>query len=180
MVIKIIKKSKRKCNFFIKNRRGEENRKFSYSSFFPKNRKGWVEIVEVFIAILLLMGVLFVVIESTSPKEDEISSKIYEREISILRDIELNNTLRTEILSVPLSALPVNWTEFSFSLPLVRERIISLSPLDLECQAKICELNDICAPDEFPEKSIYVKSLVISANLNTYSPRQLKLYCIKG
>jgi hypothetical protein len=141
-----------------------------------KNKKGWVELVEVFIAILLLTGVLLVVIESTSPQDDETASKIYEKEISILRTIELNNTLRTEILG---SGLPLEWDDFGSDLTLLKNTIISLTPLNLECRAKICELNDACTSEEFLKKSVYVKFLVISADLDNYSPRKLKLYCIE-
>ncbi len=158
----------------IKNRR-EKDWKSSHCNFFIKNRKGWVEIVEVFIAILLLTGILLVVIESTPKQEDEKILKIYEKEASILRDIELNTTLRAEVLnSVP----PVEWTGFDSSLPLIKERIISFTPPDLECQAKICGMVDSCVIGEFVKKNVYVSSVVISANLNTYSPKQLKLYCI--
>jgi hypothetical protein len=139
-----------------------------------KNRKGWVELVEVFITILLLTGVLFVVIGNTRPQESEITSNINAKEISILRDIELNNSLRTDILNINL---PVEWAEFDSGLPGVKNRILFLTPGNLECTAKVCELNDICTLSEVSSGNTYVKSLVISADSNTYSPRQLKLFC---
>ncbi|MFH1503452.1 MAG: hypothetical protein ABIE36_02240 [Candidatus Diapherotrites archaeon] len=139
-----------------------------------KSKKGWIEIVEVFIAILLLTGVLLVVIRSANSKENEIASKIYEKEVAILKDIELNNELRTEILS---SNVPIEWDGFDSALPKTTERLNSLIPAYLECKAKICELNDACILNDFPKGSIYVKSLVISADADTYSPRQLKLFC---
>lgn len=139
-----------------------------------QSKKGWVEIVEVFIAILLLTGVLLVVIRSTTSKEDKVASGIYEKEIAILRDIELNGTLREEILS---SDVPVEWDEFYSNLPKTRNRLIFLIPTGLDCQAKLCELNDDCLIENFPKGSVYAKSLIVSANKGIYSPRQLKLFC---
>lgn len=141
-----------------------------------KSKKGWIEIVEVFVTIFLLTGVLFVVLENSNPKEKIITPIIYEQEISILREIELNNTLRTEILS---ATLPLQWSKFDTDVPNVKGKITSTTPSNLECIAQICELNDLCTSDDFPHVSVYVKSLVISADLNTYSPRQLKLFCIE-
>lgn len=139
-----------------------------------KNRKGWIEIVEVFITVFLLTGVLFVVIENSNPKEKIITPLIYEKEIAMLREVELNDTLRADMLSV---TLPVEWDGFSSNLPRVKDKISSMTPTNLECVAKLCELNDICTSDELTQGSIYVKSLVISADLTNYSPRQLKLFC---
>jgi len=145
-----------------------------------KNSKGWVRLVEVFIAILLLTGVLLVVVSrSNSPDENKLHIEIAQKEIAILRDIELNNTLRTEILNV--ASLPVEWEDFnSQGLQEVKDRINYLMPSNFECEAKICEIYETCVIDEFSEENIYAESVLISANLNTYSPRQLKLFCVVG
>jgi hypothetical protein len=144
------------------------------------SKKGWIEIVEVFITIFLLTGVLFVVLKNSSSSENLLTPIIYEQEISILREIELNNTLRTEILSVLDTNLPLEWGDFNSTLPNVYEKIISMTPSNLECVSKLCTLNDLCTSNDLPHVSVYVKSSVISADLNTYSPRQLKLFCIEG
>lgn len=139
-----------------------------------KNRRGWIEIMEVFVTILLLTSVLFVVIGNSSSKAKLITPIIYGEEIAILRDIGLNNTLRTEILG---ATLPIEWNQFSSELPEVEEKISSMTPTNLECIAKLCALDDLCVSDEFTSENIYVKSLMISADLDTYSPRQLKIFC---
>ena len=139
-----------------------------------KNRKGWIEIVEVFIAILLLTGILLLTIKEKYPRENETALEIAEIEYTILRDIELNNTLRAEILSV---TPPVEWVNFNTNLAKVKNKIETMSPSNLECAAKICNLTDICILEEFSGRSIYAESVVISADINTYSPRQLKMFC---
>jgi len=139
-----------------------------------KNRKGWIEIVEVFIAILLLTGILLLTIKEKYPRENETALEIAEIEYTILRDIELNNTLRAEILSV---TPPVEWVNFNTNLAKVKNKIETMPPSNLECAAKICNLTDICILEEFSGRSIYAESVVISADINTYSPRQLKMFC---
>jgi hypothetical protein len=163
-------------NNIIKSKR-EKNEKFFHYNLFIKNRRGWIKLVEVFVAVLILTAIFFIIANrSSSSYNDKKSLEISQKEIGILRDIELNYTLRTEILSA--APLPVEWESFDSGLPKVRERIISLIPPNLECQAKICLMNDFCKIDELSGKDVYAKSVIISANLNTYSPRQLKLFCM--
>ena len=59
------------------------------------NKRGWVKVLEVFVAILLVMGVIFFILNE-SVSEDTISNDIYEMEISILRNVQLNDTFRNE------------------------------------------------------------------------------------
>jgi hypothetical protein len=143
------------------------------------SKKGWIEIVEVFITIFLLTGVIFVVLKNSSSSENLLTPIIYKEEISILKEIEVNDTLRTEILNVLYTNLPLEWENFNSSIPRVYDKIISMTPSNLECVSKLCTLEDICTSEDLPHVSVYVKSLVLSADLNTYSPRQLKLFCIE-
>jgi len=62
-----------------------------------KNNKGWIRIVEAFIAVLIVIGAAIIVVGGGIQIEG-ISEKVYDIEISILREIQLNNTLRSEIL----------------------------------------------------------------------------------
>lgn len=143
------------------------------------NKKGWIRLVEVFIAILLLTGVLLIVSSKKSSDESNFQVEISKKELAILRDVELNNTLRTEILSVDSANLPVEWENFGSGLQNVKDRIIYLTPKNLECKAKICYISQICLMEESSEENLYVESVIISADVNTYSPRQLKLFCMK-
>jgi len=135
------------------------------------NCRGWIKIVEAFIAILLIAGTLLIVINQGYIGRTNISSKIYEMEVSVLREIELNDMLRNEILAV---SLPTKWDEFPAN---VKNKIKNRIPDYLECTAKICEMDKICALDEYVDKDVYVQSVAITANLETYNPRQLKLFC---
>lgn len=142
-----------------------------------KDKKGWVTIVEVFISIGLLIAVLLVVINKTSTSNTELRDQIDNKETAILMDIELNNQMRTEIVEIAQSSLPVDWASFNSTLPDVASRINTLTPKNLECRAEICLLNDVCLMNWSPGGDVYAKAVVIAADLNTYSPRQLKLFC---
>ena len=138
-----------------------------------KNKKAWIRMVEVFVAISLIISVLLIVLNREYPKEDP-SAEIYEREISILRQVQVNNILRNEILQANPLPLPVN----SSNLPGVNVRIITETPNYLICNAQICNISDICVLNKpVVKKDVYAQSIFISANLTTYNPRQLKLFC---
>jgi hypothetical protein len=143
-----------------------------------KNKRGWVKLVEVFIAILLLAGVLFIISNKGSSDKKSFNEDISKKETAILRDIELNNTMRTEILNIDSASFPIEWDDFGPGLQDVKDRILYLTPQNMNCEAKICLLNDICTFGGTLDKDIYAESVVISADLSTYSPRQLKLFCM--
>jgi hypothetical protein len=144
-----------------------------------KYKKGWVKLMEVFVAILLLIGVLVVVVNTiNAPDKNKFYTEIYKNELGILRDIELNNTLRTEVLS---ANPPLEWNNFDDNgLQEIKTRITYLSPPNLECKAKICWMSDACILDELSGDNVYAESVIISANLSVYSPRQLKLFCMQN
>lgn len=142
-----------------------------------KNKKGWIRLVEVFVSIVLLAGVLLIVATSNSSNKSTLDEEMTQKEIAILRDIQLNNQMRSQILGVPQANLPLEGDGFASQLPEVSGRINSLTPPNLECRAKLCTLNDACIINWVPEGDIYAKSVMISADLDTYLPRQLKLFC---
>lgn len=149
-------------------------------------KRGWIRLVEVFVSIVLLTGVLLVITSRNSSYNTDIQKEISEKQTAILRDIELNTMLREEILNA--AGLPVEWEEFESEVPFVKQRINDLTPPDLGCIAKICMINELCLIDDavidaesFSGEDIYVKAAVISAEpgIDVYSPRELKLFCIK-
>lgn len=149
------------------------------NSRIKKNKRGWVRLLEAFIAIVLLTSVLLVVSNINSSPRNELQEKTSIIQTSIIRDIQLNEGLRTAILSVNV-ANPVEWEDFETSgLSEVKDRIEELAPKDMECSAQICEINSPCSLQGVSKKEVYAKSGIISADLNTYSPRQIKIFCLK-
>jgi hypothetical protein len=169
-----------KINYIKKHNKREINRRLFQYNFSMKNRRGWIRLMEVFISILLLAGVLLVVAtqSSSNSNKNAIQTQISGEEIAILRDIELNNALRTEIVNVNLNSLPVEWNDFNSGLQNVRDRIAKLTPKNFDCQAKLCLMNEECIPNNLPNVDVYAKSVIISSNLDVYSPRELKLFCM--
>ena len=135
------------------------------------SRKGWISIVEAFTMILLITGILLIILNGESFQKDS-SQEIYEEQQGILREIQLNDSLRNDILNS--INLPVEWEELTGS---VKNKIISKTPGYLECKAKICNENDVCVLNENSDKEVFVQKVIITSTLDTYSPRQLKLFC---
>ena len=145
-----------------------------------KNKRAWIRIVEAFVAILLIIGVLLIVLNKGYIGKKDISAEVYNVEISILREIQLNDALRNDILN---ANPPVEWGDFkSEDLGVLKNKIISRLPNYLDCEAKICEVEDICVISKDLEKDVYAQSVIITTTLETpeYNPRQLKLFCWIG
>lgn len=139
------------------------------------NKKGWVRIVEAFVAILFIAMIVLIVIEQDQNKSEDTGSIIYSSVISIARDIQLNSSLRGEIVDV--SSLPLEWSEFNTQVPQTLERITNKTPSYLECQAKICATNDACLLSQNQDKEVFAESVIISSTINEYNPRILKIFC---
>ena len=90
-----------------------------------KNKRGWIKIVEAFIAILLLTGIVLFVINRQSDDVQQVYSLIQDAQTSILRNAQLNNTVRTEILSTNGQ---VDWGSFSTQAPNTMAEIQSNTP----------------------------------------------------
>lgn len=137
-----------------------------------KNKSGLIRIIEAFTMILIITGIMLTVLNKGFIAKDGDSEKIYEIEQAILRDIQLNNSLRSEILAFGI--LPVEWENFS---PNLKNEIASRTQVGFECKAKICSLNTNCILSEEIEKEIYAQKTIITADLGKYSPRELKVFC---
>lgn len=140
-----------------------------------KNKRGWIRIVEAFVSIILIAGIVLIAVSQSQEKENP-SAKIQNLERSVLREIQLNSTLRQEIVGISESSLPVEWQEFAALLPKTKAKIDGKAT-GIECSARICATNDNCLFAEGNEETVYVESVIISSTLQTYSPRTLKLFC---
>ena len=155
-----------------------KNHRWVFRILPPKNKKGWIRLVEAFIAIILIGGVLSIVIGEGSI-EKNISSEVYNKENLILKKIQLNDALRASVLN---AVVPVSLDDEAFPADIKTE--INKIPADLNCFAQICTLENPCIPSELGEENevnVYVKSIVIAAENNIVNPipKQLKLFCWK-
>ncbi len=134
-----------------------------------KNKRGWVRVVEAFVAILLIAGIVLTLLGGGYISKEDPSPKIYDAEVAVLRDIQNNNSLRSEIASA--NPLPVEWNNFPSD---IKGKIQLDPPNYLECEGKICDVGDSCILNNGIEKDVYARSVLIS---DANSPRQLKIFC---
>ena len=134
-----------------------------------RNKRGWIKIVEAFIAIMLVTIIFLIVLNKGFENKDDDFSRIHEAEIVILREIQLDNDLRSEILGVNPGSDGLSWTDFP------DEKV----PNYLVCEAKICNIGDLCVLNDPLQTDIYSESVIISATLTEFDPKQLKLFCWK-
>lgn len=146
-----------------------------------KNKKGWLRIVEAFIAVTLIAAVLLTALNEKSSvlseeEKEELYRGRYEAQVSVLRKIQLNNSIRNEILGISDSNLPVNWSNMP---SLIKTKIEKEKPIYFNCTAKICSLGSVCEMEKPIDKEIFVEDVGIFSNSTRYNPRKLKLFCWK-
>lgn len=145
-------------------------RMLNSNNFFPKNRKGWIRLVEAFVAILLILGVAMIALDKEYVAKTDITPKVYLTETAILREIQMNESFRNYVVG---TAESVEFGNFPSDLSgFITKRI----PDYLNCTSKICGIQESCAMN-LGEKNIYVQSVMIAANAEKYNPRQIKIFC---
>lgn len=142
------------------------------------NNRGWIRIVEAFLAIFLIASVVVLTINQQKVQNDP-TPRVYGYEIYILRGIELNDSLRNSIIGVSDSIIPVNSDNQTYFPSDVRNYIGNATRVQssLSCVSEICFTNSTCAFWQSLGKDIYAQKIFISSTLQTYNPRQLKLFC---
>ncbi|MBS3085823.1 hypothetical protein J4225_04020 [Candidatus Pacearchaeota archaeon] len=145
-----------------------------------QGKRGWIRIVEAFVAILLITGVLLLVMNKGYIGKKDISGQVRDAEWAVLREIELNDNLRNEVLGVNIPDNPDENPDDNVPANVIN-KITNRIPNYLNCAAKICELDTLCKlnsiPNEALGKDIYAESIAITATSTVYNPRQLKMFC---
>ncbi len=138
-----------------------------------KKKRGWIRIVEAFVAILLLAGILLMMVgEGYIGKKDN-SKEIYNAQVAVLRDVQVEESLREDMLEVEEAQVKTGDDGFPLN---VQAKIDSGLPGYLGCEAHICDIDSECSATGLPDKSIYVRSVFISDPAEENN-KQLKLFC---
>ncbi len=150
-----------------------------------KNKKGWIRVIEAFLAAMIILVVLILAINQQSAKQQSSSSVIvYNAEVSILQNIEMNNSLRGEIIGIGDSALPLNSDNQSFPPDLKNaiDSLVSEYYPFLSCGAQICgiETDSECNYWKKSSGELYSQNSLITANITDYNPRKISLFCTTG
>ena len=125
--------------------------------------KAWIRILEVFIAILIVMGSVLVILSRNAPTSD-ISGEVYEKQRQIIDIISKNDSLRKDIIVG--ENLQVNNT------------ISQLLPNHWRFATRICELDIMCPLDltNVYETDVYSTEVIVTSNLTQYSPKKLRFF----
>ena len=127
-----------------------------------KDIKAWLRIVEAFIAILIVIGVVLVVLTKQSPGAN-ISESVYEKQRQILNIISKNNGLRAFVLAGNNAQ--------------INNAISDMVPASWNYATEICELDSICNSASTPnDKEVYTTEVVITSTLTQYSPKKLRFF----
>ena len=127
-----------------------------------KDIKAWLRIVEAFIAILIVMGVVLVVLSNQGAGKD-IGEDIYEKQRQVLNIISKNNGMRAYVLAG-------NNAE-------INNFISDMVPANWNYAIEICDLDSICNSVSTPnDKEIYTTEVVITSTLNDYNPKKLRFF----
>jgi hypothetical protein len=153
----------------VKNKRTKNLNK---SFFFRKNKRGWIKIVEAFLAILLLITIILLAVNTRYLNVDK-EEGYFNVEGNIFKKVQINDTLRNSVLN---STIPVNSSDENFPSDL-ETMIEDTTPIGIDCSMAICPTNSTCDTGVEIEKSTYVKEILIVGNSTTYSPRIVKLTC---
>jgi hypothetical protein len=144
-----------------------------------KDKKGWIKILEVFIAIMLISGIMVVLVNQTYKGEGFERSKILDIEEKILRELQLNDSIRNIVLGISEEELPKNNSIGNDFPKIIEKEINKTKPFYLECYFNICEIDSECNLNFKENKGIYADSVGFFANETTYNPRKLKIFCWK-
>lgn len=127
-----------------------------------KDIKAWLRIVEAFIAILIIIGVVLVVLSKQGPGAN-ISESVYEKQRQVLNIISKNNNLRVFVLAGNNSE--------------INNTISDMVPASWNYATEICDLDSICNSAQTPnDKEVYTTEIVITSTLNAYNPKKLRFF----
>jgi hypothetical protein len=129
-----------------------------------KNKKGWLRIVEAFIAVLMVLGVILVII-SKQNSEASRADEITKLQRQILDYVSRDEGLRAEVLSNNTSGVD----------QLVNRTI----PTWIAYNVSICNPDAICTIDFYGKnitQEVYTNEILVVANLTTYNAKKLKLF----
>ena len=131
------------------------------------DRKAWLRIVEAFLAILIIFGVVLIILSRQGQRAD-ISDDVYEKQRQILNVISKNNSLRTEIISE---------NNVKIDNPKINAAISNMVPSSWNFATNICGLDDICSnPGIYENKDIFATEVIVTSNLTDYSPQKLRFF----
>ena len=126
------------------------------------DRKAWIRIVEMLIAILIITGAVLVTLSKQENRKD-ISNEVYQTQRQVLEIISKNDSLRGDVLVGQKTN--------------INDAILKMIPATWNFDTKICNLNEICNSESTPlNVEVYVSEVMITTNLTQYNPQKLRFF----
>lgn len=130
-----------------------------------QGKRGWLHVIEAFLAVLILVGILFFQIKDISPSPTE---NILTIERALIKEVARNTTLKEEILNYPLPT-----TLDSGSSSKVAAYVSSRLPSGVDFKIMVCAIDSPCIINQ---KGSIAQDAFISSTVNVYSPRKFKIF----
>lgn len=128
-----------------------------------RNKRGWLRILEAFVAIMLIAGAL-VIIYSRNAENPSRADEIYKLQKTILNEIASDPTLRENVIN-----------ENEESIKIINNFVKDRVSFPLNFTVRICGLEDICSLGFYKEE-LYSQEKVISSTLEYYTPKKVRLF----
>ena len=135
-------------------------------------KKGYLRIVEAFIAIILIASVLIFLYVNNVQKPNYEES-IYKLERAILEEISSNSSLRDAVLNGDYK-LTNQGAENNRTL--INNAINKYINNEFNFAFKICDLNEVCGAESFVNKEVFSNQISVSSNLDIYDPKIIRLF----
>jgi len=139
------------------------------------NKKGWLRIVEMFVAIMIIgAAVLFIATKQVS--ERDISKEVYEKQRQIFEVIGNNENYRAEIIGIDLSGncVSINRGEGYLFIDYIEKSV----PNSWEFVVNLCKIDYVSNEGSPNDKEVFVSETIISAVVEDYpneEPRKMRL-----
>ena len=125
------------------------------------NKKGWLKIVEAFLAVLIVLTAAIIVMSKQTQKTD-MAENVYKKQRDVLSIVVRNDSLREKII------LNDNYA--------VDEVISKFIPTNWGFATRICNITDICNTDTPNDRDVYATEVLVTSTLREYSPKKLKFF----
>lgn len=133
---------------------------------------GFLRILEAFIAVTIIAGVLSFIYVNQVQKPNQ-NESMHQLLRIVLEDIQNDETLRGAVLGGDYKD---SSQEASNNRKLIKDEIGKIIPEELEFDIKICDLNEICTLDNLIKKEIFSDAISVSSTLKEYNPKVIRIF----
>jgi len=137
-----------------------------------RGKSGFLRIVEAFIAVMIIAGVMGYVYVQRIQKPDEADS-VNQIERIILSEIANSEELRNAVLNGDSGN---NSIEAVQNRTIINNTIKKSVPKEYEFSFRICALNLVCELEEYTNKEVFANEAIISSTLSQYNPKKLRIF----